>query len=66
MQIFLNGEPRHTPDGARLGDLVASLELEGKRYAVEVNGELVPKSTHSHHPLQPGDKVEIVQAIGGG
>jgi sulfur carrier protein len=41
------------------------LEIRG-RIAVEVNGELVPRSTHARHVLVDGDRVEIVHAIGGG
>ena len=66
MQITVNGEPREVQEGLLLSDLVAGLSLEGSRYAVEVNEELVPRSEHAGHRLQPGDRVEIVQAIGGG
>ncbi len=38
----------------------------GRRVAVEVNREIVPRSRHDAHELSEGDRVEIVQAIGGG
>ena len=41
------------------------LEIRG-RYAVEIDGELVPRSQHAARRLQAGERVEIVQAIGGG
>lgn len=66
MQIILNGEPRRLENGASIEALINQLELGGKRIAVEVNEELVPRSEHAEHLLQPGDNVEIVQAIGGG
>jgi sulfur carrier protein len=72
MQIALNGEAYELdappPGGspATLEDLVAALELEGRRLAIEVNGELVPRSGLAAFRLAPGDRVEIVQAIGGG
>jgi sulfur carrier protein len=71
MQIQLNGKP-HVLDGARpggdatLGMLLSELDLVGRRLAIEVNGELVPRSEHDHFRLTAGDRVEIVQAIGGG
>jgi len=34
--------------------------------AVEVNGEIVPRGRHAEHRLQPGDRIEIVHALGGG
>ncbi|MGH8593813.1 MAG: sulfur carrier protein ThiS, partial [Gammaproteobacteria bacterium] len=38
----------------------------GGRIAVEINGEVVPRSQYNEHPLREGDLVEIVRAIGGG
>jgi sulfur carrier protein len=46
--------------------LVAELQLSGQRIAVEVNEELVPRSTHTERVLEEGDRVEVVHAIGGG
>ena len=40
--------------------------LAGRRVAIEVNGEIVPRSLHDTHQLQDGDVVEIVHALGGG
>lgn len=54
------------PQNSTLQDLVEQLQLTGKRIAVEVNLEIVPRSQHSGYQLQPGDRVEIVHAIGGG
>jgi sulfur carrier protein len=66
MQILLNGETLQAPEDVTLSELLETLELEGRRFAVEINEDLVPRSRHAGHRLQPGDRVEIVQAIGGG
>ena len=66
MHIRLNGEEREIEQDATLAQLVEQLDLAGKRFAIEVNDELVPRSEHAGHALQAGDRVEIVQAIGGG
>ncbi|MCB1801148.1 MAG: sulfur carrier protein ThiS [Gammaproteobacteria bacterium] len=66
MRIVLNGEAREVADGTTLAGLLASLDLAGKRFAVEINEELVPRSEHPAYRLQDADQVEIVQAIGGG
>lgn len=66
MQIYLNGEERQIPDDTNMASLVELLALSGKRIAVEVNEELVPRSTFPEYCLKPQDKVEIVHAIGGG
>jgi sulfur carrier protein len=50
----------------RISDLVRDLCLEGKRIAVERNGEIVPRSKHPETVLVDGDKIEVVAAIGGG
>ena len=46
--------------------LIALLELGDKRLAIEVNEEVVPRSQYRNFVLGCGDRVEIVQAIGGG
>ena len=66
MQIYINGEPETFEEGSSVADLVAKLDLTDKRIAVEINEELVPRSTFSSHLLQEEDNVEIVHAIGGG
>ena len=66
MQIILNGKPRDVADGLSAAGLVALLGLEGRRYAMEINGELVPRSAQAERGLAPEDRVEIVQAVGGG
>jgi len=47
-------------------DLLERLELTGRRLAIEVNEELVPRSRFATHRLQAGDRVEIIHAVGGG
>ena len=66
MDIMLNGEPRQVPEGLTAAGLVEMLGLAGRRYAMEINGELLPKSAHAEHGLAAGDRIEIVQAVGGG
>ena len=64
--IRLNGQPREIPAPWRVADLVTDLGYAGKRVAVEVNGQIVPKSHYAHTPLVGQDRVEIVVAVGGG
>lgn len=66
MEIILNGEPRDVADGLSAAGLVELLGLAGRRYAMEINGELVPRGAQAGRGLTPGDRVEIVQAVGGG
>lgn len=66
MRIFVNGEPRELADGTTLAALVAALDLAGRRIAVEVNEDIVPKGLHAQTVLHENDRIEIVHAIGGG
>ena len=66
MQIQVNGEARELPAGATVETLVGTLDLAGRRVAIEVNEVLVPRSAYGARPLADGDRVEIVHAIGGG
>ncbi len=66
MQITVNGQPREVPEGATAAELVELLELTGRRLAMEVNGDILPRSRHDGHRLTAGDRVEIVHAVGGG
>ena len=67
MEITLNGEPRRLEtDAPTLAALIQAEGLGQRRVAVEVNGEIVPRGRHATHLLQPGDRVEIVHALGGG
>ncbi|MFT4257186.1 MAG: sulfur carrier protein ThiS [Pseudoxanthomonas sp.] len=66
MDIQLNGEPRQLADGGSIADLLQIEHLAQRRVAVEVNGEIVPRSQHAIRVLAEGDRVEIVHALGGG
>ena len=66
MHVQVNGETRELPAGTTVADLVADLAAAGQRFAVEVNEELVPRSTHGARILVDGDRIEVVRAIGGG
>ena len=66
MNILLNGKTQEVRDEVSLAELVESLGFSGRRLAIEVNLEVVPRSTYPNHRLCADDRVEIVHAIGGG
>ena len=67
MEFLLNGESCcDLPEGASIALLVGQLDLVGKRIAVEVNLNIVPRSDYGKCQIRAGDKVEVVQAVGGG
>lgn len=66
MQVDVNGDAMELPAGATIATLIEKMALTGKRLAVEVNEDIVPRSQHSDFTLSEGDRVEVVHAIGGG
>ncbi len=66
IELAINGEPRTFPAPLTLTQLIESLDLAGKRIAIEKNGEIVPRSLHADTTLASGDRLEIVVAVGGG
>ena len=66
LSIVVNGSSRVCTDQATIADLIRELALEGKRVAVERNGEIVPRSQHADTLLASGDRIEVVRAVGGG
>ena len=66
MNLFLNGEPASVPDAVTVADFLESLGMPVKGVAVERNREIVPKSMYATTRLAEGDRIEIVQFVGGG
>ena len=64
--LLINGQPRSFPAPLNVAGLVEQLELQGKRIALERNGEIVPRSQFGLLELNDGDALEIVVAVGGG
>lgn len=65
MQIEVNGEPRDT-SAATISELIAELALDARKVAVERNLAIVPRSLHDQTRLAQGDRIELVQFVGGG
>ncbi|MDX1655330.1 MAG: sulfur carrier protein ThiS [Candidatus Competibacteraceae bacterium] len=66
MQIFVNDKTMEVEDGLTAAGLIERLGLADKRLAMEINLSIIPRSALAEHRLQPGDRIEIVHAIGGG
>ena len=65
MDIVINGQARDVA-AATVLELLQAQGLADRRVAVEVNGEIVPRSRHAQERLADGDRLEIVVAVGGG
>lgn len=65
MRIEVNGQERETAATTVLA-LIEELKLDPRKVAVERNLEIVPRSLHVSTELNDGDKIELVQFVGGG
>ena len=66
VQLTVNGESRAVPAECTLRGLLQLLDLEGQRVAVAVNRDVVPRSAFASCQLATGDRIEILEAVGGG
>lgn len=66
MDITINGEEKRFDGPLNVDGLLKALALEPRKIAVERNLEIVPKSLYGETALSDGDKIEIVQFVGGG
>ena len=66
MEILVNGEKISLPEDSSIECLIVHLGYQNQRIAIEINESIIPKSNHSSFLLQDLDKVEIINAVGGG
>lgn len=67
MKLIINNEEKHFAETTlTVSQLIVSLNLGGKRIAIERNGEIVPKSLFETTVLREQDRLEIITAVGGG
>ena len=66
MTIIVNGQKRTIEEGATLLELLKKLDLEGKVMAAAVNMEIVKQDRWGEHTLADGDKLELLDFVGGG
>jgi sulfur carrier protein len=66
MKLLLNGETREFEGPLTVAGLLGAIGLADRRVAVELNQAIVPRGRHATQALADGDRIEIIQAIGGG
>ena len=64
--IVLNGQPHAVASDVTLGALLGTLGLRRDGVAAAVNARVIPRSQHDSYVLRESDRVEVVQAVGGG
>ncbi|MDE3021293.1 MAG: sulfur carrier protein ThiS [Pseudomonadota bacterium] len=66
MHITVNGKRQEIAEQKSVASLLFCLDLNGKRLAIELNGEILPRSQFASTLLADGDRLEIIVAVGGG
>lgn len=66
MQVYINDEAKTFENGTTLAGVAEHLGLDMRKVAMEVNLTIIPRSLYGETTLSEGDKIEIVQFIGGG
>ena len=66
MTIQLNGERYEVPETLTIDALLARLDIDGRRVAVELNELVVKKAAYAETIVRDGDAVEVVNFVGGG
>jgi len=66
IELRINGERRAAASGCTVNELLATLGLGDRRVAVAINRDVVPRSTFGSTRLAAGDRIEILEAVGGG
>lgn len=66
IQVQINGEKCETPCGTTVRSLLDQLGLNAGRVAIEFNLQILPRSEWDSTEVASGDRLEIVQFVGGG
>ncbi len=66
MHDEINGEPHRLSAGCTLTALLSRLEMGERRVAVAINREVIPRSEFDDVQLRDGDRIEVLEAVGGG
>lgn len=66
MQLLVNGEPKTSAEPITVAEFIEQLGRKGDRVAVELNREILPRGRWKETQLRDGDRLEIVQFVGGG
>lgn len=66
MQVIVNGESRSFEGELTVRGLIEALGLNPETVAVERNRELVKRSRFDEQRLEEGDRIELVEFVGGG
>ena len=66
IQIYINGKKKNINSNCNLINIIEEYSLKNQLIAIEINQEVVPKSSYKTKKINKNDKIEILELIGGG
>lgn len=66
MILRLNGQEHNISEGTTIGQLLESLKLSIDHVVIELNREILNPLENRETHLLEGDRLEIIQFVGGG
>ena len=66
LNFVLNGQPEQAPSPLSVQALLERFDLQRRRVAVAINTRVVPRSQFTDVQVEDGDRIEVIQAVGGG
>ncbi|MDH3973157.1 MAG: sulfur carrier protein ThiS [Deltaproteobacteria bacterium] len=66
MEIIINGNLKEVREGTTIKSLLEEMKTPAMGIAVELNREIIPRSSHESTVLKAGDALEVVKMVGGG
>ena len=66
IQIYINGKKKNINSNCNLINILEKYSLKNKLIAVEINQEVIPKSSYKTKKVNINDRIEILELIGGG
>ncbi|MHB9022674.1 MAG: sulfur carrier protein ThiS [Armatimonadota bacterium] len=66
MDVIVNGQSVTCADACTMAQLLEQLQIPTAGTAAARNDRVVRKALYAETPLAPGDRIEIIRAVGGG
>ncbi len=67
IEVIINGKNTSLPNNiTTVEQVLHHLQINHKNVAVDINGQLVPRSTFASHQIAANNKIEIIHFVGGG
>ena len=66
MKVFINGNEKEIDNSSNLQDIVQHFSRQSRAIIIELNGKIIKDEKRKDYKVHPGDKIELIQLVGGG